>query len=61
MPHMACKACGRYNGKVVIDITSRAARDARRKTRRDKELRASGHAREADKAEQETAAPSLSK
>jgi ribosomal protein L32 len=41
--HRACANCGRYNGKVVLDVTGKAARDARRAKRREKELRASGH------------------
>jgi large subunit ribosomal protein L32 len=43
-PHRACANCGRYNGKVVIDVAGKAARDARRMKRREKELRASGNA-----------------
>lgn len=44
VPHRACAKCGKYNGRVVLDITGRAARDARRSKRRDKNLRASGKA-----------------
>lgn len=42
MPHRACADCGKYNGRVVIDVVGRAAREARRATRRQKELRESG-------------------
>lgn len=42
LQHRACASCGKYNGKVVIDVVSRAARTARRDKRRDKELMASG-------------------
>ena len=42
LPHRACASCGKYNGKVVIDVVSRAARTARRDKRREKELMASG-------------------
>lgn len=41
--HRACATCGRYNGKVVIDMTANAAREARRQKRHEKALRASGH------------------
>ena len=40
--HRACAKCGRYNGKSVIDVAGRAARDARRQKRQEKALRASG-------------------
>ncbi len=42
--HRACAECGRYNGKVALDVVSRAARDARRLKRREKNLRAAGQA-----------------
>ncbi len=42
-PHRACANCGRYGGKVVLDVAGKAARDARRAKRREKELNASGH------------------
>lgn len=32
--HRACSNCGKYNGKVVIDVVARATRDARRSKRR---------------------------
>lgn len=41
-PHRACAKCGKYNGRVVIDVVALAARAQRRKKRHDKELRASG-------------------
>ena len=43
IPHRACANCGRYNGKVVLDVAGTAAREARRMKRREKALRASGH------------------
>ena len=55
IPHRACANCGRYNGKIVLDVAGMAARLSRRTKRREKELRASGHAKEAEKA---AAAPS---
>lgn len=42
LPHRACAACGKYGGKVVIDMVARTARTARRDKRREKELMASG-------------------
>ncbi len=42
MSHRACKECGKYNGRIVIDVVARAKREARRDKKRQKELRASG-------------------
>ncbi len=42
LPHRACAACGKYNGKVVIDIVARMEREQRRTKRREKELKESG-------------------
>ncbi len=42
LSHKACASCGKYNGKVVIDMVARATRTARREKRHQKELRASG-------------------
>lgn len=53
MPHRACSNCGKYNGKVVIDVVARTKRDQRRTKRKEKELRASGQATTTEK---ETAA-----
>jgi ribosomal protein L32 len=53
--HRACAQCGKYGGKVILDVAGRAARDARRMKRREKELRASGHAEKADKKESKAA------
>ena len=41
-PHRACAACGKYNGKSIIDIVAEHKRDTRRSKRREKELRESG-------------------
>lgn len=51
LPHRACPECGKYNGRVVIDVVARAKRDARREKRKEKELRASGQQAEAKKEE----------
>ena len=50
LTHRACQNCGKYNGRVVIDVVARAAREARRTKRRQKELRESGQ----DTGEKET-------
>ncbi|MBI4132992.1 50S ribosomal protein L32 [Candidatus Uhrbacteria bacterium] len=52
-PHRACAECGKYNGRVVIDVVARALRQARRAKRREKELKASGQISESKK-EKET-------
>ena len=40
--HRACPSCGKYGGRVVVDVVARATRDANRQKRREKALRASG-------------------
>jgi ribosomal protein L32 len=45
--HRACKSCGKYDGRVVVDVVARANREASRQKRREKALRASGMATEA--------------
>lgn len=47
--HRACKVCGKYNGIVIIDVVAEAKREARRKTRRDKALRAAGQETSSEK------------
>jgi len=42
LPHRACPSCGKYNGRIVIDIVARAKREARRTKRRQTALRESG-------------------
>ncbi len=42
--HRACPNCGKYNGRVVIDIVARGKRDARRAKKRQTALRESGQA-----------------
>jgi len=54
LSHRACPECGKYNGRIVIDVVARAKRDARRATRKQKELRESGQ--QADTKKEETAA-----
>ena len=40
--HRACAECGKYNGRIVIDVVARAKREVRRAKRREKELKESG-------------------
>jgi len=42
LAHRACPSCGKYNGRVIIDIVARTKRDQRRTKRREKALRESG-------------------
>jgi len=42
LSHRACPSCGKYRGRVVIDIVERAKREARRAKRRQTALRESG-------------------
>lgn len=42
LTHRACPVCGKYNGRVVVDIVAKQKREARRTKRREKELRESG-------------------
>ena len=46
LSHRACPQCGKYNGKIVIDIVAAAKRAARRQKRKQTELRASGQSEE---------------
>jgi large subunit ribosomal protein L32 len=40
--HRACPNCGKYNGRVVIDVVARAKRATRRSKRKATDLRESG-------------------
>lgn len=40
--HRACPSCGKYRGKVGVDVVAAAQRTARRNKRREKEMMASG-------------------
>ena len=51
LPHRACPECGKYNGRVIIDVVARAKRDARRQKRKETELRASGQMTDAKEKE----------
>ena len=56
LSHRACPQCGKYNGKVVIDIVAVAKRAARREKRKQTELRESGKSDETKEKETTTAA-----
>ncbi|MBI5644584.1 50S ribosomal protein L32 [Candidatus Kaiserbacteria bacterium] len=51
LPHRACAECGKYNGRVTIDVVARTKRDQRRMKRKETELRASGQTSETKEAE----------
>ena len=53
LSHRACSECGKYNGKVVVDVVGRAKREARRQKRRNKDLRAAGQKTDAEKSEKQ--------
>ena len=65
--HRACASCGKYGGKVVIDVVAKAERAARRTKRHNKELKASGQMVEskpvevAEKKEKKEKAPAKKK
>jgi large subunit ribosomal protein L32 len=42
LAHRACPSCGKYNGRVIIDIVARKEREQRRIKRKEKALRESG-------------------
>ncbi len=42
LPHRACAACGKYNGRTVTDVVAIAEKAQKRAKRREKELMASG-------------------
>lgn len=52
--HRACPACGKYNGRVVVDVVAREKRVARRSKRKDLSLRESGRISEKQPAEETT-------
>ena len=51
LSHRACKECGKYNGRVVVDVVARTKRDQRRTAKKQKELRESGQATESKEKE----------
>ena len=42
--HRVCASCGKYNGRVAIDVVAEATRNAKRNKRREKSMRESGRA-----------------
>lgn len=51
LSHRACAECGKYNGRIVIDVVAAAKRNARRAKRKQTELRESGQQTESTKEE----------
>ena len=47
LSHRACPSCGKYNGRVILDIVARTEREQRRIKRKDKALRESGQSAQA--------------
>lgn len=41
-PHTACPSCGKYRGRVVIDVVARAQKEARRTKRRQADAKMTG-------------------
>jgi len=52
LPHRACPQCGKYNGRVIIDVVAEQKRQARRAKRKQTELRESGQATQSDSAKE---------
>jgi large subunit ribosomal protein L32 len=52
--HRACPNCGKYNGRIAVDIVAVAARAARRTKKKQKELRESGQSSETKETTAET-------
>ena len=55
VPHRACPTCGKYNGRVVVDMVAQQKREARRAKRKQTELRESGQATNEPAKEKESA------
>ena len=51
LSHRACPECGKYGGKIIIDVVARAKRVSRRAKRKETELKAGGRATEEKEAE----------
>ncbi|MEK7601589.1 MAG: 50S ribosomal protein L32 [Patescibacteria group bacterium] len=54
--HRACPNCGKYNGRVTIDVVARTKRDQRRTAKKQKELRESGQSSETKETKETTEA-----
>lgn len=52
--HRACPSCGKYNGRVTVDIVAATQREQRRTKRKEKELRESGQSTETKEVAAET-------
>lgn len=55
MSHRACPECGKYRGRIVIDVVARTERQQRRSKQKEQELRRSGVSTGGDKSEKEDA------
>ena len=42
LAHRACPSCGKYNGRVVVDVVAQKEREQKRAKRKEKALRESG-------------------
>ncbi len=51
LPHTACPSCGKYRGRVVIDIVKRTERAQKRLKRKQEEARAEGREVKAEEKE----------
>ena len=56
LPHRACAECGKYGGKVVIDVVARAKKEQRRVKRKETALKESGQLVEDKKEEKKETA-----
>lgn len=55
LTHRACPNCGKYNGRVAVDIVARTKREQRRTKKKQKELRESGQSTETKETKETTA------
>lgn len=51
LPHTACPSCGKYRGRVVIDVVKRTERAQKRLKRKQEEARAEGRDAKGEKKE----------
>ncbi len=56
--HRACPNCGKYNGRITVDVVARAKREQRRTKKKQKELRESGQSAETKEANETVEAKS---
>lgn len=51
MPHRVCETCGKYRGRVIIDVVKAAAKVETKLKRRAAEAQGHGHKADSDKEE----------